>query len=145
MEGYDIVTFSQNWETGKWFNSLTVSGAVNEFREAFRDKLTTITDEMIEVGLRSIFPTSIREIEKAEINFSNAKNYITELLEAQANHARVLKEEIKVVKTVLQLVEAERMKEETEMTAKRVSDAKRMLGSGKTVNLADLKNLLNIS
>lgn len=143
--GFMPCVYGQDWETGQWFTAKTWEGAVASFRnkmaygQAEAMKGFQITDEQIIRGIRAIFPESAAELDKHESAFANATNQVSELIAAQVELADAKAEEAEVLAVIAQLEEAEKMRAEAKEIKERASNARAMLSSGKSVNLADLK------
>jgi len=143
-------TWSQDWETGRYFVSRTWETGMAEARAKAGD--ITLTDEALERFIRARLPKAAEIFDAAEkARTVDPEPVLRELLEAQAElaAARTAKAEAEAAHSALATevqaaidarAAAEAARKETEATKQRVQAAKAAMKRG--ASLEDLKALL---
>jgi hypothetical protein len=137
---FELLPFSQDWETGKYFPVNTWPEAIARLNERLDGKPARmgISAEQIERAIRSIFQEAAKKIDAAQAAFAGAGNVLDELFKAQAALAEVQRQEAEMNRTISQLEDAESLRQQAAETAARVEAAQKIMKSGK-ISLADLK------
>lgn len=143
-EGYEFVTFGEDFGTGKYFPVKTWKEAIEHLNLKLRGqpRKMGITDEMMERAIRSIFKDSAKKLDASETEFREAGNVLQQLLDAQMEFASVKKEEAVVKHKIAQIEEAERLLQEAAEIKERVGKANQLLSQKGKINLAELKQLM---
>lgn len=137
---FELLPFSQDWETGKYFPVNTWPEAIDRLNSKLDGKPARlgISPEQMERAIRSLFREAAEKIDAAETAFSGSGNVLDELLQAQDALAEIQRQEAEINAKIYQLEQAESLRQQAAETAARVAAAQNIMKSGK-VSLADLK------
>ena len=143
QDDFELLPFSQDWETGKYFNEGTWAEAVkrldNEL-EGWPTKLR-ISAAQLEMAIRAIWPEAAAEIDAAEAAFSDSGDMLADLFGAQQELLTAKQAERQAAAKVRQAEEAERTRQEAADIRARVERVTNLLESGQKISLADLQKL----
>lgn len=139
-DGVQCATISQDWETGKWLNSLAWIQAVDEFKKKTRIiGLSSwipveIPDKAVIRFIRATWPKIATELDQADReNSCDGSTALRELIAAQQELADLQAEVSRMEADQIALTEADAIRQ-------RVAAARAAMKKG--ASLADLKELL---
>lgn len=148
-----LVVFDQNWETGKWFNAKTWSGAIDSLMGKIEHVLSTASDDGVQYTLptresvkqciREVFPDYAKEFDNQENNKSSVDQFAA-LLEAQRQFALAQEEAASVIQEIRDLEEVERLQLEAAKLRASASKARTILQNKGKINISELKALMNM-
>jgi hypothetical protein len=135
-EDAHIFRFSQDWQTGFWFNATDWAGAIADVRLVMGD-VEGITDAMIERFIRSAFPKSSAKLDEDAAAWAAVGDQFSALLEAQAAASQAVQELAAVKAEAIAFVEEAEAKANSAAIKAKLAAAK-----GGKLSLADLKAAL---
>jgi hypothetical protein len=128
--------FSQDWQTGAWFNSADWQGAIADVRLVMGE-VAGITDEMIERFIRSVFPKSSAKLDESAAAWAAVGDQFSALLDAQAAASAAVQELASVKAEAVSFIEEQEAKANSAAIKAKLTAAK-----GGKLSLADLKAAL---
>lgn len=146
-DGVQCATISQDWETGKWLNSLAWSQAVDEFKKKTRIIglgswiPVEIPDKAVIRFIRATWPKIATELDKNDSEIGPSMSDAIDSLIAAQNDLAAAQQELAAAQQEIVRMEREQAAiTEAAAIRQRVASAREAMKKG--ASLADLKSLL---